>query len=279
MKKVLTKILNAFDEYSRYVKTLNYLISLAALFYVFKFIFDTSYEFRFSISYIIPIFVFLLGLTIFSIGWSLLINQGTTNLHDVGIWMKSNIGKYLPFKVGVPILRASAERDDENSKEVKDILIKTLSEQFMILSCSSIVGILYFVNNAQIQKTLFYILIPLSVLVFYLCRNKNKYLKSGSFFFLGQIVLVLGILLLFNIIYGYLDINFVLGYMLITSVSMLFIGAPAGLGIREFLGLTLLIGDLDKVYVVEFLLIVRVLLVISDILLFFIGGKINRLQK
>ena len=279
MKKILTKILNAFDEYSRYVKTLNYLISLAALFYVFKFIFDTSYEFRFSISYIIPIFVFLLGLTIFSIGWSLLINQGTTNLHDVGIWMKSNIGKYLPFKVGVPILRASAERDDENSKEVKDILIKTLSEQFMILSCSSIVGILYFVNNAQIQKTLFYILIPLSVLVSYLCRNKNKYLKSGSFFFLGQIVLVLGILLLFNIIYGYLDINFVLGYMLITSVSMLFIGAPAGLGIREFLGLTLLIGDLDKVYVVEFLLIVRVLLVISDILLFFIGRKINRLQK
>ncbi len=279
MKKLLTKILDTFDEYSRYIKTLNYLISVAALFYVFKFIFDSSYEFRFSINYIIPVFVFLVGLTLFSIGWSLLINQGKTNLYDIAIWMKSNIGKYLPFKVGVPILRASADRDDENSKEVKDILIKTLSEQLMILFCASVVGILYFVNNSETQKVLFYILIGLSILLFYFCRNKNKYFKSGSLFFLGQIVLVLGILLLFRIVYGYLDINFVLGYMFITSVSMLFIGAPAGLGIREFFGLTLLIADLDKVYVVEFLLIVRVLLLISDILLFFIGKKINSLHK
>ena len=126
---------------------------------------------------------------------------------------------------------------------------------------------------------------PFSLVIFTFSLISLKTTKTDRFLFLSntllsQIFIVVGIYFFINLTYQEANLTLVFGYILSASISLVFIGSPAGIGIREYIAVLLFSNNFDQNFVLELIISLRILTVFMDLfsyLGYFIYKKINSL--
>lgn len=210
------------------------------------------------------------------------------------IYCKSNLYKYLPGNVFHYVGRNEIAIDGETTNS--NVNLATIAEMFFLLLSSSIVSILfsgkYAVlliennNNFTINIIVVIIIISLVIVISKFCPDTKIWINNfinkirkfriidflKFFFSYSSIFIVNGIMfvLVLTTIGGKIDCKLILPIIGIHAFSWVvgFItpGAPAGLGIREVLMSSLLLGTINGDIVVTSVVLFRVITILGDIL-------------
>jgi len=266
---------NILNNHVSKIKFLNRLLTIICLFFLFRLTQNIDFRFQFDFEYLAASLLIIVGYLFQSISWSLILKNKFESTIVIS-WFVSVIGKYIPFKIGVPLLRVS--EDVENSEVQSHKYFVSFLKEFLFQILS---GFMF---------STIYILAKLSgVNVFmifgiYLILNLffSIYLKSNLFlinFFntISYLFFLLAIVFTGNILFG--EINFDLGiaYIVSSVVSLIFVGSPAGIGIREYLFIFLFQSNLIyfEINYLQFLVSIRIIFIFSD----FISSVLGRLFK
>ena len=266
---------NILNNHVSKIKFLNRLLTIICLFFLFRLTQNIDFRFQFEVEYIAASALVIVGYLFQSISWSLILKNKFESTIVIS-WFVSVIGKYIPFKIGVPLLRVS--EDVENSEVQSHKYFVSFLKEFLFQILS---GFMF---------STIYILAKLSgVNVFmifgiYLILNLffSIYLKSNLFlinFFntISYLFFLLAIVFMGNLMFG--EINFDLGiaYIVSSVISLIFVGSPAGIGIREYLFIFLFQSNLIyfEINYLQFLVSIRIIFIFSD----FISSVLGRLFK
>ena len=249
---------------------INLLLLIFSLMYLYDYYqkLDLVELYLYELNTFTPIALLVLGNIINAFAWSFLMGYEKINIQQVTIWMTSSIGKYLPFKIGIPILRTSLNMNTDKHKS-KDVIKKIFFEQIIIILFTLLFGSLYFLDK-QISLTVFFLLF---LILFLSVIFKNKLLSKIYIFIygLGGWFIVFGLLQFSQLSFVNLENDIIFGYLLTSTASMLALNIPAGLGFREALTLVFFEGIFSSELIYIFVINVRILLVVVDLLIFILG--------
>ncbi len=249
---------------------INLLLLIFSLMYLYDYYqkLDLVELYLYDLNTLTPIALLVLGNIINAFAWSFLMGYEKTNIQQVTIWMTSSIGKYLPFKIGIPILRTSLNMNTDKHKS-KDVIKKIFFEQIIIILFTLLFGSLYFLDK-EISLTVFFLLF---LILFLLVIFKNKLLSKIYIFIygLGGWFIVFGLLQFSQLSFVNLENDIIFGYLLTSTASMLALNIPAGLGFREALTLVFFEGIFSSELIYIFVINVRILLVVVDLIIFILG--------
>ena len=249
---------------------INLLLLIFSLMYLYDYYqkLDLVELYLYDLNTLTPISLLVLGNIINAFAWSFLMGYEKTNIQQVTIWMTSSIGKYLPFKIGIPILRTSLNMNTDKHKS-KDVIKKIFFEQIIIILFTLLFGSLYFLDK-EISLTVFFLLF---LILFLSVIFKNKLLSKIYIFIygLGGWFIVFGLLQFSQLSFVNLENDIIFGYLLTSTASMLALNIPAGLGFREALTLVFFEGIFSSELIYIFVINVRILLVLVDLLIFILG--------
>ena len=272
--KFLNKLIN-----NKFFKFINITLSFVAIVYLLNLILEAKIEIDIS-SFINMVYVFPLFLVS-----NYLIANGISKLspeeHRDTIrasWFASMLGKYIPFKIGIPLLRFGNIKQNIRSYSSSKILRDLVLEQITILLMALMVGSIYFIENEQFQFILILVIFTFSLISLKTTKTDRFLFLSNTL--LSQIFIVVGIYFFINLTYQEANLTLVFGYILSASISLVFIGAPAGIGIREYIAVLLFSNNFDQNFVLELIISLRILTVFMDLfsyLGYFIYKKINSL--
>tara|TARA_B100001996_G_C18652605_1_gene590004 strand:+ start:1025 stop:1921 length:897 start_codon:yes stop_codon:yes gene_type:complete len=284
------------EENQKRIKRINIVISFIAVTFIFNLL--NSFEFsiiEIDLNLIYPILVYIIFLLSSFFIWKrfLINNKIEVNSNYLSNWALSNINKYIPGGIGLSITRFSITKNI--SKDSKKILYGLIEDQFKHFILIFPFLIFSFLINDLTFKIYFYLVSIIAFILLYLKISKiySRKLKFVSLFFNNKILIILNNLI--NISFNFLILLRVLDryeaselfyiailYTVSASISLLFIGSPAGLGIREIIFYFYSTNILNSQEIATFLLITRVLTIFSDILFFLIDkaslfyGKKNK---
>ena len=270
--KFLNKLIN-----NKFFKFINIILSFIAIVYLFNLILEAKIQIDVS-SFINMVYVFPLFLVS-----NYLIANGISKLsleeHRNTIrasWFASMLGKYIPFKIGIPLLRFGNIKQNIRSYSNSKILRDLVLEQITILLMALVVGSVYFIANQQFQYILLLIIFIFSLICLKITKTDRFLFLSNTL--LSQIFIVVGIYFFINLSYQQANLTLVLGYIFSASVSLVFIGSPAGIGIREYIAVLLFSNNFDQNFILEIIISLRILTVFTDLfsyLGYMIYKKIN----
>ncbi len=255
---------------SRIFRLINLLLLIFSLMYLYDYYQKLNLVelYLYDLNILIPIALLVIGNIINAFAWSFLMGYEKTNIQQVTIWMTSSVGKYLPFKIGIPILRTSLNMNADKHKS-KDVIKKIFFEQIIIVMFTLLFGSLYFLDN-EISLTVFFLLF---LIIFLSVIFKNRLLSKIYIFIygLGGSFIVFGLLQFSQLSFVNLENDIIFGYLLTSTASMVALNIPAGLGFREALTLVFFEGIFSSELIYVFVINVRILLVVVDLLIFIIG--------
>ena len=260
------------------VKLINRVATLICILLIFQTFRGSSISLSWNVFYLYTVVIILFGYLCQSITWSLIIENKIEKLR-IESWFLSLIGKYLPLKLGVPLIRASEDFQDNNA-DTKKYFFAVLKEVLLqLLSAIGVVLIYLFSQHFDVQY-----LITLVTYCFFifLIYKKTKY--RNIFIFLTSTFTYIFFIFAINFLLNALNYSFALdiavAYIGVSVVSLLFVGSPAGIGIREYL-LILFFKDQVNFVDINFLQIaisLRIIFITSDLFGFLIF-KIKRITN
>ncbi len=257
------------------VKIINRIITLICIFLIFQTFKGFEVSLSWNIFYLYTAIIILIGYLCQSITWSLIIEDKIKKLR-IESWFLSLVGKYLPLKLGVPLIRASEDFQDNNA-DTKKYFFSVLKELlFQVLSATGVVFVYLFSKYFGVQylfALLFYCFIVFLIYKKTQYRNVLIFLTS-TFSYIFYIFAIN--LLLEELNYSFaLDIALV--YISVSVISLLFVGSPAGIGIREYLLILFFEDQVDFVNIdfLQIAILLRIIFINSDLFGFLIF-KIKR---
>ena len=260
------------------VKLINRVATLICILLIFQTFRGSSISLSWNVFYLYTVVIILFGYLCQSITWSLIIENKIEKLR-IESWFLSLIGKYLPLKLGVPLIRASEDFQDNNA-DTKKYFFAVLKEVLLqLLSAIGVVLIYLFSKHFDVQY-----LITLVTYCFFifLIYKKTKY--RNIIIFLTSTFTYIFFIFAINFLLNALNYSFALdiavAYIGVSVVSLLFVGSPAGIGIREYL-LILFFKDQVNFVDINFLQIaisLRIIFITSDLFGFLIF-KIKRITN
>tara|TARA_B100000131_G_C18033049_1_gene579245 strand:+ start:65 stop:739 length:675 start_codon:yes stop_codon:yes gene_type:complete len=220
--------------------------------------------------------IILIGYLCQSITWSLIIEEKIKKLR-IESWFLSLVGKYLPLKLGVPLIRASEDFQDKNV-DTKKYFFSVLKEVLLqVISGTGVVLIYLFSQYFDIQY-----LITVAIYCFIIFFIYKKFKSKNILIFLTSTFSYIFLIIAINLLLETLDYSFALdialAYIGVSIISLLFVGSPAGIGIREYL-LILFFKDQVNFINIDFLqiaILLRLIFITTDLLGFLIF-KIKRI--
>ena len=278
----MNRIFNFFNELIanniKKVKIINRVITLICVFLIFQTFKGSNVSLGWNIFYLYTVIIILIGYLCQSITWSLIIQEKIDKLR-IESWFLSLVGKYLPLKLGVPLIRASEDFQDNNT-DTKKYFFSVLKEVLLqVLSGTGVVLIYLFSKYFEVQ---FVITLVTYCLFIFLIYKKTKYINvlifltsTSSYIF---IIFALNILL--EALGNSLALDIALAYIGVSIISLLFVGSPAGIGIREYL-LILFFNDRVNFINIDFLqvaILLRIIFMTSD-LVGFLLFKLKRITN
>ena len=273
------KVLNS----ESFIKRFNYLLSFASLFFVIRYFWSQGLSVSFDIRTLFLSPILWLAYLLFAISWCLNINNKKINKDYLLIWFSSLIGKYLPLKVGIPLIRISESKkyfdDFDTKRNIKTLII----EQLFFIFWGFYFGSLFFLP----QNISFFVIAPASIfigLIFTLLIGSifkpfKQFVIINIYILFGQFLILTYLVYIFEFEFGYFDLASVASYVLVSALSLLFVGAPAGIGIREFLYIQLLNYSNLSGEFASFAIIVRLVFLINEVFLTFITRMYSNLSK
>lgn len=269
------------EKSQNYIKKLNTFFSLVAVFFMINIVSNTrirSLELDFS--YILITFVNIFLLYILFLVWKkfLIQNRIESNTSYFENWALSNVNKYIPGGIGLTITRFSVSKN--LNKDTKKIFYGLLEEQ---LRGAVLVIPFLLVSSVLSDKELriyFYVASYFLTLIF-ISRISIIYSRKLSFisvFKNNQMLLLLinftqigfNFLILSTILdKTFIDILYLaIVYSVTVSLSLVFVGSPAGLGIREVIFYFFTSNLLSNDELILFLLAARAVMIFSDFIFF-----------
>lgn len=280
MKNNIEKLFSYINDkkFQKKLKTINIGIALIAILYIVTIVYISEESLNILLSINLAE-VLLLGFIYFIVGitW---VNFSTDSVFTVKKniffdWSYSNIGKYFPGGVGLISIRLNQDAEKRNSKK---ILFGLFEEQFLIPGLS--LPVLFF-SSFFLKNNYFYILIITFQIAFvYLFKRGyfiNKKIKNISLLNFSNYLIITILLtnfLTFFVFYnlGYENyLNLGIYYLIASYAGLLFVGIPAGFGIREGIFLFLLGTNFTVSQDLSTLLYFRILYLIVDIFYGFLG--------
>ena len=260
------------------IKKFNMALSLFAIFFIARLFNEFNSEsFKLSIKLIFAIFIQLSFLYILYKIWKnfIISNSIETNTSILENWSQANINKYIPGGISLTVTRFSIAKN--LSKDSKKLFFGMIEDQlkgaflvfpFLILTlffetelqkiylfCFSFVFSLYLISNISEQyaskfkfKSLFH-------------KNLLLILLSNLIQILVNFLILSSLLDIKNIEIVYISIL----YCVSASLSLIFIGSPAGLGIREIIFYIYSSNLLSNEIMLSYLILIRIISAVTDV--------------
>ena len=260
------------------VKNLNRFIAFICLIFLIQVMSQENVNFSWNFMYLYSILLIFIGYLFQSLSWSYIISE-KLQIKDLVSWFTSLIGKYLPLKIGIPILRITDDLYVDNP-DSKKYLYGVLIEVFLQIASGCLLISVYVLSSFVSESYSFGFLVYFIILICNYLINRNKYIlilitNSISYLFFTLSITFTGIIL-----YQETIIELGLAYVFSSVVSLIFVGSPAGIGVREYIFILLFQNNVffEIVNFVEFLIVVRLLFIFSDMFSFLIGKVIKALN-
>ena len=279
----IVSYLNKLISSNNVFKVFNTVLSLVAIVYVFRFAIDNNITFTFNPKYLINLPILWVAYFLFSYSWSLIINENNYNFDYSKIWFNSLLGKYLPFKIGIPLFRIAESKKIKNDLDSKNNIISLLGEQLIGIFWGIYFGALYFIPNNVSKINTITVGFIFALLTIYslglVNKNFKRYQKITLSTMLAQFLVLIYFSLVYFSMFNSFNFDYVLAYIFASSISLFFIGAPAGIGIREYIYIQFLNSVSNNPEILSFAITLRILYFITDLFLFMISKIVTNLYK
>lgn len=287
MINLFDKLVNLIksSKFQKNLKKFNFLLTLLS----FLIIFETFQNSNFTnLNFFYSNSIFLTGLLLYFanlIIWSRFMSSNYEQFSPSYFinWSRSRLGRYIPS--GVLLVTTRLEENLSEGKNSKKILFGLLEEQFLF----SIVGIftvsLYLnfqvFNNPYLNFFTASFVVVLIIKIFYLYL-RIEFTSLINFFFNFILIINLNFIFL-EMISAELNLEdsyqIAALYFLSTCLGLLFVGVPAGIGIRELIFLNITTNFFDEIYILEVLIATRVIYLLFDILFGLLGNIFYFINK
>lgn len=292
------------NNYKKILTIIGNILVFISFLFIFKIIIDNyqtieHLEFNFKNIYIFTILLFLsiFGYLLFSFTWVLQLKDHYPSFNtklSFYIISLSQIAKYLPGNIGHFVGRFYLAKKILSKQ---DIIYTIFIENIIFISVSLLLGFGYiyyfdytrYINLNEFSFSAFILIfsiISISIFLKYLKPKINllkiKFLNIIKIFFIFLTMSFIGglsIYILINLIIETNNISYlqcVTGFSLSFLIGFIMPGAPAGIGVREYTFVLLFSPFLGEIYALEIIIIFRIITIISDILLFFIGKQLAK---
>lgn len=269
--KLILKIDRFLSSNLKKVKNLNRFIAIICLIFLIQVMSQENVNFSWNYTYLYSIFLIFIGYVFQSLSWSYIISD-KPHTKDLISWFSSLIGKYLPLKLGIPLLRITDDLyvDKPNSKKY---LYGVLKEVFLQIASGFLLVSVYFLSRVITENYFFGFLVYFIILICNYLINRNKFILILMTNSISYLFFILSITFTGIILYQETIIELGLAYVFSSIVSLIFVGSPAGIGVREYIFILLFQNNLsfEIVNLIEFLIVVRILFIFSDMISFLIG--------
>jgi len=250
-----------------FLKILSVFLFLLSIYYIQIYLNNFSIDFKSLINstFLVSVLFFVICNLIYSFSWSYMVTDHYFNNNYLSSWLISVSGKYIPFKIGIPLLRKTLSY--KNKEKFLPLIIK---EQFIILGTSLLFGIMYFLPFPFLVIFVLSIVFFLSI-IFIISKNVSKKLKTYSNYIIGQFFLLSGFVTILEYQFSIKLIEIISSYFISSLAAMIAVAVPAGIGLRESITIFILENDFDAEIIINFLLSVRLSLVFADMISIILG--------
>lgn len=247
------------NKNQRSLRILNIFLSFISFIYLFRTFQLEISLIKLSIEYLIFCLLIVLMNIFLASAWSYLYYNKFL-LDVVATWLISGIGKYVPFKIGLISKRYIYSNLYKSEKSFSKYLLFEFLLNFSVFFILSLIGFL----NYKVYLFLFIF----ALLIF--LRNKFN-LQVFFCYFMSFILNSLALTYFYLLNFAKIDTNFVFNYILTSVIGNLFIGAPAGIGIRESILMNnTIFYNLESGFF-TLIVVLRVLYIFSDVLSYTFG--------
>lgn len=221
----------------------------------------------FSYTTLVVFCVLLIFYFLLAISWSALMKNGKIEKNQITLWFYSVVGKYIPFGVGIPLLRFETKKSGSEDGSEK-ILKNTIKELLLVILSASLLALIFVVEiYLEIQNitikfiSLVSVIYLIAIFLYKININFLNYLIANSF-------VSIFIAYLTYLQFGEVKLPYILGYLISSTISIIAIGIPAGLGIREAIFIQLMNFSGTYADVEIFITTTRIYLILFDLLIF-----------
>ena len=275
--EAILKILES-EKNQKNIKKFNIFLSILAVFFIGRLYSEFNLtSLKISNTFIFALITHLMFLFVLYKIWSnyLINNNIETNTSYLDNWGQANLNKYIPGGIGLSITKISIAKN--LSIDSKKILFGMIEDQLRGAVLVFPFFIISFILKSELQKIYLYFF-SITLALYLISKISNQYSKKLNFrslfsrnlifIFLTNIIqvvinyLVLSTLLdSSNVELIYLSIL----YCVSASLSLIFIGSPAGIGIRELIFYIYSSSLLTNEIMLSYLLLIRIISVVADV--------------
>ena len=275
--EAILKILES-EKNQNNIKKFNIFLSILAVFFIGR----LYSEFNLTSLKISNIFIFalithLIFLFVLYIIWrNFLINNNIeTNTSYLDNWGQANLNKYIPGGIGLSITKISIAKN--LSIDSKKILFGMIEDQLRGAVLVFPFFIISFILKSELQKIYLYFF-SITLTLYLISKISNQYSKRLNFkslfsrnlifIFLSNVMQVVINYLVLSTLLDSSNVELIyisILYCVSASLSLIFIGSPAGIGIRELIFYIYSSSLLTNEIMLSYLLLIRIISVVADV--------------
>ena len=275
--EAILKILES-EKNQKNIKKFNIFLSILAVFFIGR----LYSEFNLTSLKISNIFIFALIthliflFVLYKIWRNFLINNNIeTNTSYLDNWGQANLNKYIPGGIGLSITKISIAKN--LSIDSKKILFGIIEDQLRGAVLVFPFFIISFILKSELQKIYLYFF-SITLALYLISKISNQYSKKLNFkslfnrnlifIFLSNIIQVVINYLVLSTLLDSSNVELIyisILYCVSASLSLIFIGSPAGIGIRELIFYIYSSSLLTNEIMLSYLLLIRIISVVADV--------------
>ena len=275
--EAILKILES-EKNQKNIKKFNIFLSILAVFFIGRLYSEFNLtSLKISNTFIFALIMHLIFLfVLYKIWRNFLINNNIeTNTSYLDNWGQANLNKYIPGGIGLSITKISIAKN--LSIDSKKILFGMIEDQLRGAVLVFPFFIISFILKSELQKIYLYFF-SITLALYLISKISNQYSKRLNFSSLfNRNFIFIFLSCAMQVVINYLVLSTLLDssnveliyisilYSVSASISLIFIGSPAGLGIRELIFYIYSSNLLTNEIMISYLLLIRIISVVTDI--------------
>jgi len=273
----ILKILES-EKNQKNIKKFNIFLSILAVFFIGRLYSEFNFiSLKISNTYIFALIMQLMFLfVLYKIWRNFLINNNVeTNTSYLDNWGQANLNKYIPGGIGLSITKISIAKN--LSIDSKKILFGMIEDQLRAAVLVFPFLIISFILKSELQKIYFYFF-SITLALYLMSKISYQYSKRLNFKSLfSRNLIFIFFSIVIQVVINYLVLSTLLDssnveliyisilYCVSASLSLIFIGSPAGIGIRELIFYIYSSSLLTNEIMLSYLLLIRIISVVADV--------------
>ena len=275
--EAILKILES-EKNQKNIKKFNIFLSILAVFFIGRLYSEFNLtSLKISNTFIFALITHLIFLfVLYKIWRNFLINNNIeTNTSYLDNWGQANLNKYIPGGIGLSITKISIAKN--LSIDSKKILFGMIEDQLRGAVLVFPFFIISFILKSELQKIYLYFF-SITLALYLISKISNQYSKRLNFkslfsrnlifIFLSNVMQVVINYLVLSTLLDSSNVELIyisILYCVSASLSLIFIGSPAGIGIRELIFYIYSSSLLTNEIMLSYLLLIRIISVVADV--------------